>query len=74
METNGQKLPCGNDFLGALAIRGLAHIDAGEKDAMRQLIIGKHQWSETEQRAILEYCDERCCRSDCVAPRDGAHD
>jgi hypothetical protein len=56
VETNGLKLPCGNDFLGALAIRGLAHIDAGEKDAMGQLIIGQQQWSETEQRAIMEYC------------------
>ncbi len=56
VETNGQKLPCGNDLLGALAIRGLAHIDAGDKDAMRQLIIGQRHWSETEQRAILDYC------------------
>jgi DNA polymerase family A len=56
VETNGQKLPCGNNFLGALAIRGLAHIGVGEKDAMRQLIIGQRQWTETEQRAILEYC------------------
>lgn len=32
VETNGRKLPCGNGLLGALAIRGLAHIDAGEKD------------------------------------------
>ena len=56
VETNGQKLSCGNGLVGALAIRGLAHIDADEKDAMRQLIIGQHHWSETEQRAILEYC------------------
>jgi DNA polymerase-1 len=56
VETNGKKLPVGNDLLGALAIRGLAHIDAGEKDAMRQLILGQRQWSETERRAILDYC------------------
>ena len=56
VETNGQKLPCGNDLLGALAIRGLAHIDAGEKEVMRQLVIGQHQWAETERRSILEYC------------------
>ena len=54
--TNGQKLPCGNDLLGALAIRGLAHVDAGDKNAMRQLIIGQLRWSETERRAILDYC------------------
>jgi DNA polymerase family A len=56
VETNGLKLPCGNDLIGALAIRGLAHIDAGEKHAMRQLVIGQRQWSESERRAILDYC------------------
>jgi hypothetical protein len=56
VETNGFRLPCGSDLLGALAIRGLAHIDAGEKDAMRQLVIGQRQWSETARRAILDYC------------------
>jgi DNA polymerase-1 len=54
--TNGKKLPCGNDLLGALAIRGLAHIDAGEKEAMRQLVIGQRQWSDTERRTLLDYC------------------
>jgi hypothetical protein len=56
VETNGKKLPVGNDLLGALAIRGLAHIDAGEKEAMRQLVIGQRRWSEAERRAILDYC------------------
>ena len=56
VETNGKKLPCGNGLLGALAVRGLAHLDAGEKDAMRQLVIGQRQWTEAEQRAILDYC------------------
>jgi hypothetical protein len=56
VETNGKKLLTGNDLLGALAIRNLAHIDAGEKDAMRQLVIGQRQWSDTERRAILDYC------------------
>lgn len=37
VETNGQKLPCGNGLLGALAVRGLAHIDVGEKEAMRRI-------------------------------------
>jgi DNA polymerase-1 len=54
--TNGQKLPCANDLLGALDIRGLAHLDAGEKGAMRDLVIGQRQWTETERRAILDYC------------------
>jgi len=56
VETNGQKVPCGNDLLGALAIRGLAHIDAGEKEVMRQLVMGQRQWTEAERRSILQYC------------------
>jgi hypothetical protein len=54
-ETNGIKLLHGNNILGALAHRGLPHIDAGEKAAMMQLIIGQQQWPEAEQRAILDY-------------------
>src|SRR5262245_44497054 len=56
VETNGKTLPCGNSLLGALAIRGLAHIYAGEKDVMRQLILERQQWTETEQQAISDYC------------------
>ena len=55
VETNGQKLPCGNDLLGALAIRGLAHIDAGEKDAMRQRVMGIAPSAAVDQ-SIVEYC------------------
>ena len=32
VETNGGYALCGNGLIGALAIRGLGHIDAGEKD------------------------------------------
>jgi hypothetical protein len=46
VETNGEKTPCGDGLLGALALRGLGHIDAGEKDEMRQLILDRHDWSE----------------------------
>jgi DNA polymerase I len=56
VETNGRKLPCGNRLPGALAVRGLAHIDVNEKDAMIRLICGQRQWSPAEQRAILQYC------------------
>ena len=56
VETNGLRLPCGNGLLGALAVRGLAHINAGEKDAMRQLVIGRRHWSEDEKRELLDYC------------------
>ena len=54
--TNGIPLPCGNGLLGALAIRGLAHIDAGEKEEMRRLILSKTDYSEEERAAILAYC------------------
>ena len=54
--TNGIPTPCGDGLLGALAIRGLAHIDAGEKEEMRQLILSKTEYSEEERVAILAYC------------------
>jgi hypothetical protein len=55
--TNGISLPCGNGLLGALTLRGLAHMDPGEKEAMRHLIMDQNTWSDTEQRAILDYCE-----------------
>ena len=54
--TNGIPLPCGNGLLGALAIRGLAHIDAGEKEEMRRLILSQTDYSDVERTAILAYC------------------
>ena len=64
VETNGRKLPCGNKLPGALALRNLAHIDAGEKEAMQQLILSNPHWTETPpvppppetKRLILDYC------------------
>lgn len=55
-ETNGQYLLAGNGLLGALAHRGLAHIDAGEKERMRQLVMNQDAWTDEERREILEYC------------------
>jgi DNA polymerase I len=55
-ETNGENPPCGDGLLGALALRGLAHIDAGEKEEMRRLILDRQCWSEDEKRRILDYC------------------
>ena len=45
-----------NSLLTALSIRGLAHIDASEKEAMRALIMGP--WSEAQKHVseILDYC------------------
>jgi DNA polymerase-1 len=56
VETNGKSLPCGNGLLGALAIRGLGHIDASEKEAMRRLVMEQRAWTETERRQVLDYC------------------
>jgi len=56
VETNGLTLLTGNSLLGAMAHRGLPHIDAVEKDSMRNLICGQTAWSETEKQQILEYC------------------
>jgi DNA polymerase I len=57
VETNGDKTPCGDGLVGALAMRGLSHIDAGEKDAMRKLVCEQQHWSPEEQKNILDYCD-----------------
>jgi DNA polymerase I len=62
VDTNGVDLPGGDGLLNALAIRGLAHIDAGEKQAMRDLIVNQTSWTPAQQREILDYC-----MSDCTA-------
>jgi hypothetical protein len=54
--TNGLPTACGNGLIGALALRGLAHLDAGEKDMMRRLVMERESWSASEQAAILAYC------------------
>ena len=54
--TNGIPLPCGDGLLGALAIRGLAHIDAGEKEEMRHRIIGQTEYSNIDRVDFLAYC------------------
>jgi hypothetical protein len=59
VETNGLRLELGDSLLGALAIRGLAHIDADEKHEMRKLIMSKlrlEDYSEEERRRTQDYC------------------
>jgi hypothetical protein len=56
VETNGVKTLCGDGLLGALAHRGLGHIDAGEKDEMRRLILDRQHWNDDQKRKILDYC------------------
>ncbi|MHB9100699.1 MAG: DNA polymerase [Sulfuricella sp.] len=56
-QTNGRAVPAGNGLLGALAYHGLDSIAAGEKDAMRDLVLRGGSWSGAEQQAILDYCE-----------------
>jgi hypothetical protein len=46
----------GDGLVGALALRRLPHIDVGEKETMRRLILDHDSWSADEQGAILNYC------------------
>lgn len=54
VETNGRIRNA--SLLDALALYGLAHIDAREKDNMRELIL-RGGWSQDEKLAILKYCE-----------------
>src|SRR3712207_5027783 len=68
-ETNGAPTPCGDGLVGALAQRGLAHIDAGEKDAMRRLVVDNTAWSPAEWAAILDYCASDVAALAALLPR-----
>jgi hypothetical protein len=57
VETNGRYLPMGNGMLGALALRGRPHIDVGQKESMRSLILDRTTWTLAERKAILDYCE-----------------
>jgi hypothetical protein len=58
VETNGLKLPCGNTLPGALALRGLAHINAGEKKEWQQKFAERDPdaWPLADRPAGLDYC------------------
>jgi DNA polymerase I len=45
-----------DNLLSALAIRGLAHIDADDKEAMRELILTTDDPTPAQKKLILEYC------------------
>ena len=55
--TNGLRLPQGRSLLGALFYFGLSSIAGEQKDAMRDLILNGGPWDESEQLAILDYCE-----------------
>ena len=54
--TNGLPTLCGNGLIGALTLHGLVHIDVGEKDIMRRLVMEATSWSALERAAVLDYC------------------
>ena len=54
--TNGLSLPAGNGLLGALAYFGEPCMEAGQKEAMRDLVLRGAPWSGEEKLAILDYC------------------
>jgi len=55
--TNGKAIPCGNALLGALAYFGLDSIDVSEKEEMRQLAMRGGEYTQAEQRALIDYCE-----------------
>jgi hypothetical protein len=55
--TNGKKLPCGAGLLGAMAWFGLDAIDANEKEGLRNLAIRGGPWTDSERKALLDYCE-----------------
>ena len=54
--TNGRPAPFGNSLLGVLTAHCLGHIDPGEKQAMRYLVMNQTSWSAPERKSILNYC------------------
>jgi hypothetical protein len=55
---NGRYWPPGSGLIGALQYFSLGHIDAGEKEDLRSLILRGGPWSAEERTAILNYCGE----------------
>ena len=55
--TNGLPTPAGSGLVGALAYFGIDHVEAGEKDAMRALVLRGGPWSEDERAQIVRYCE-----------------
>jgi DNA polymerase I len=54
--TNGLTTPAGSGLVGALTYFGLDNLGATEKDEMRALVLRGEPWSESERKAILDYC------------------
>jgi len=54
--TSGLPVPCGHSLLGALSFFGLDGLAANEKDALRELALRGGDYSATERKALLDYC------------------
>lgn len=55
--TNGTKLLHGKSLLGALLYFDLPNIGGEQKNEMRDLVLRRGPWSESEKIAILDYCE-----------------
>jgi DNA polymerase-1 len=55
--TNGIKPPHGSGLLGALAWHGQDFMGAVEKESMRDLAIRGGPYSDSERKALLDYCE-----------------
>ena len=56
--TNGVRPTGGSGLLGALSYYGIDGMEAAEKDAMRDLVLGGGPWTDAERMAILRYCEQ----------------
>lgn len=54
---NGTRAPLGLGLIGALGYFGIDGIDAHEKTAMRDLVLGGGPWTPIERDNILSYCE-----------------
>ena len=55
-ETNGRSLPCGRGLLGALQWHHIEHIDADDKEEMRQLAMRGGDYTNAERKLLIDYC------------------
>ncbi len=62
-------LKAGDGLLGALMYFGCSGIDADHKDAMRNLILSKTDYTHLERQQILEYCDSDVVAAAELLPR-----
>jgi hypothetical protein len=70
--TNGLQLIHGDSLLGAMALRNLPHMDAGDKKEMRELIMSKPtlaDYSPEDRARTQPYCREDTLALEALLPR-----